>query len=234
MGAGGSEVGGKGGGWRRWVGKEVGRKGGGRGGKHTFMCTLREKRDLLAGWRRSAPWMRSRALTMRRSYWPSPPRTTSQSRVVSRRWAMFHSKPSCSLKNSRKAGSPERSASTLRDGCSRSRPWSAACFLGLLGPKRQIWARRPSTCLRPFLIFPPSKDDRLSKASDRSDSIVKGNFVIGGENLSPRRMVARSRRKCAKQLPSSGDTFDRDRSWVPPSERIRICFSLTARDRWYR
>lgn len=125
------------------------------------MCTLRENKILLGGCSSRIPWIRSSVLTMRRSYWPSPPRATSQSSVDSRRCATFHSKPSWSLKNSRKAGSEPRSGRPFRGGEEEDSGdfvgeeevgW--CCFLGLLlGPERQICARRPSTCFRPFLIL---------------------------------------------------------------------------------
>lgn len=134
---------------------------------HTFMCIVLEKRTLLGGCRRRTPCIKSSALTMRRSYCPSPPLATSQSRVGRRRCAMFHSNPSWSLKNSRKAGSDERSASALRGGFGDSWEEEYCAPRGLAvdcledeedddGPERQICARRPSTCLRPFLILIPS------------------------------------------------------------------------------
>lgn len=77
----------------------------------------------------------------------------------------FHSNPSCNLKNSRNAGSSFREARSLVD-C------DCDCFEGLAGTKelrrsaalldleRQIWARRPSSWRRPFLILIPSFDER--------------------------------------------------------------------------
>lgn len=72
---------------------------------HTFIFCSRAKRDLLGGCSNSSPWIRSRALRIKRSFPPSPPLAISRSRVPIRRMGTFHSNPSCSLKNSRKAGS---------------------------------------------------------------------------------------------------------------------------------
>src|SRR3569833_1838617 len=87
---------------------------------------------------------------------------------------MFHSKPSCSLKSSKKAGSSASSASVLDlRSCSPS-PESA----DFLGGDKQMGARRPSTCFRPFLIFMPSYDVRLSKANERRASIVNAVMLL--------------------------------------------------------
>ena len=54
-----------------------------------------------------------------------------------------------------------------------------------VGWERQIWARRPSTSFMPFLILRPSKEERLSNATERSASIVTVVVVClgGGEVL---------------------------------------------------
>ncbi|KAL1844557.1 hypothetical protein VTK73DRAFT_2303 [Phialemonium thermophilum] len=107
------------------------------------------------------PWSTSRALRMSRSFWPSLLRAMRRSSAVSRRWATFHSNPSWSLKNSRKAGSAGRSSKALA-GRLLLLPGMIAAppFLGLrarAAAGKHSWAKRPSTCLRPFLILGPSK-----------------------------------------------------------------------------
>jgi hypothetical protein len=74
-----------------------------------------ENRTRLGGCSNSTPCIRSRHARINRSFPPSffP---SSRSRHCTNRSATFHSKPSCSLKNSRKAGSPQRSESCLRGG----------------------------------------------------------------------------------------------------------------------
>jgi hypothetical protein len=169
---------------------------------HTFMLCSREKRSLEGGWRRRTPCSESRALSMSRSMLPSSLLASSRSRVWIRRVAMFHWNPSCSLKNSRKAASPLRSESgnvgdlSFVGVCGGGGVGDCrCCCCGLVGDAdrerdllvlflfaacadRQIWARRPSTCFRPFLTFGPSYEARLSNATERSVSIVGVLFLF--------------------------------------------------------
>jgi hypothetical protein len=92
----------------------------------------------------------------------------------------FHWKLSCSLKNSRNAGSPDSSRRARGGGGSfpgesTDRLFSAA----EVGEERQICARRPSTWRRPLRIRPWSKDERLSKARTRRDSIFGSVAFLG-------------------------------------------------------
>lgn len=93
---------------------------------------------------------------------------------MSRRVLPFHSKLSCSLKNSLNAGSTAtccRLFGTVASG------W--ICVDGLLfcgdldgGLGRHICANKPSIWRMPLRILRPSLDEMLSKASDKSASIV--------------------------------------------------------------
>lgn len=77
--------------------------------------------------------------------------------LMKRERVPFHSKPSCSLKNSRKAGSSFRDDNSL-----------VVCFdapmgttellrsAGVLVRDRQIWARSPSSWRKPLRILAPS------------------------------------------------------------------------------
>lgn len=87
----------------------------------------------------------------------------------------LYSKESCSLKNSLNAGSEGRSCSvfgveteSFGDGTTEAR---------LLCPEvvfweRHICARRPSICRRPFRSLELSFEETLSKARERSVSIL--------------------------------------------------------------
>jgi hypothetical protein len=123
---------------------------------------------------------------MRRSFWPSVRRKVGQwlrgdgevvagvllfpfpkrrSRQAIRRIATFHSKPSCSLKNSRKAGSSFSCDSSLGVRLlSLVGETAIDCLRFSTGvvpePERQICARRPSSWRRPLRILPASKEER--------------------------------------------------------------------------
>ena len=147
------------------------------------MFCSRENRALLGGCSSSTPWMRSRALRMSRSFWPSLPLAMRRSRVPIRRVATFHSNPSCSLKNSRNAGSCDSCARSLRAAAAFSPPplllpLSLSGVLGGFGFERPIWASKPSTWRRPLRTLGPSYDDRLSKARESRASIVGLFFVL--------------------------------------------------------
>lgn len=125
---------------------------------------------------------------MRMSFCPSLPLAMSRSRVPMRRRATFHSKPSCSLKNSRKAGSCDRRPRSLRggeDGGSGppASPSAPPPPLPVESPEprrarpglasdRQICASRPSTWRMPLRTLGPSNEERLSKASERRASMT--------------------------------------------------------------
>lgn len=155
----------------------------------TFMLCSRENSSRLGGCNNKTPCRLSRALNIRVFMLPSSLLASSRSRVWIRRVAMFHWNPSCNLKNSRKAASSLKSERNLD-----------CCFLGIcccccassedclglvagvvLGDllaaaawaDRQIWARRPSTCRKPFLTLGPSKEERLSNATESRVSIFR-------------------------------------------------------------
>ena len=74
----------------------------------------------------------------------------------------FHSNPSCSLKNSRNAGSSFRDDNSFV--CCFDVPFSTT-ELRLSASwgadlEMQIWARRPSSCRKPFRILTPSLEDK--------------------------------------------------------------------------
>ncbi len=98
--------------------------------------------------------------------YPSPPHSP------------FHSNPSCSLKNSRNAGSSPSVARSFVP-CSFIPALVVATDLRrstaeVAGAERerQIWASRPSSWRRPLRILTPSKEERWSKERERRDSIV--------------------------------------------------------------
>lgn len=148
------------------------------------MLWVLEKRVLLGGCSSRTPWSESRALSMSRSREPSSLFAYSLSRVWIRRVAMFHWKPSWSLKNSRKAASSlrsERENLGLDLGCSACGSRVAVVFSFLAAwAERQTWARRPSIWRRPFLILGPSKEARLSKETDKRFSMSWYCCVAGG------------------------------------------------------
>ena len=75
----------------------------------------------------------------------------------------FHSNPSWSLKNSRKAGSSSKDARSF-GVCSSSTIETIDLRLSAADERpdreRHICAKRPSSCRRPFLILTPSKEER--------------------------------------------------------------------------
>lgn len=73
----------------------------------------------------------------------------------------FHSNPSCSLKNSRKAGSSLNIARSFGACCCCS-AFATDLRLSVAGAERerQIWASRPSSWRRPLRILTPSKEER--------------------------------------------------------------------------
>lgn len=86
----------------------------------------------------------------------------------------FHSKLSCSLKNSLNAGSTTTCCKLFGTVASG---WT--CVEGLLfcgdldgGLGRHIWASKPSIWRMPLRILSPSLDEMLSKASDKRASIL--------------------------------------------------------------
>ena len=70
--------------------------------------------------------------------------------------APFHSNPSCSLKNSRKAGSSFNDDSSFVVCLDAPLAPTAELRRSVAFLERQIWARRPSSWRRPFLILMPS------------------------------------------------------------------------------
>ncbi len=93
---------------------------------------------------------------------------SSGNRCREKSFIPFHSNPSCSLKNSRKAGSSTKEARSLGLW---SWSWSSYSPIEIIDLRlsaaerpdrceRQICARSPSSCRRPFLILTPSEEER--------------------------------------------------------------------------
>lgn len=126
-------------------------------GRRTFMYSSLENSDRDDGCSNNIPCIKSRQARISRSFWPSLLFPSRRSRQLTRRSATFHSNPSCSLKNSRNAGSSGRSASSLRgDGGGLSAGTRSECRLLGLCFERQIWASRPSTWRMPLRILEAS------------------------------------------------------------------------------
>jgi hypothetical protein len=122
----------------------------------TFMYSSLENKLLEGGCRSRMPWIKSNVWIINRSFCPSFVLPSNLSKQFTKRIATFHSNPSCSLKNSLNAGSFPSSFKALRGGGSfpgsmTERLFSAAVFGEL--ELKQICARRPSTCRKPFRIL---------------------------------------------------------------------------------
>jgi len=118
----------------------------------TFMYNSLENRVLLGGCNNKIPCIKSSVWIINKSYSPSFALPNNLSKQFTSLIATFHSNPSCSLKNSRKAGSAPSSSSAFLGGGSRSGSRTLRRFSALvLGcdcedcEERQICARRPST-----------------------------------------------------------------------------------------
>lgn len=103
------------------------------------------------------------------------PMPSSRSRQLTSLEATLYSNPSCSLKNSRNAGSSGSSPRVFGDEVLDSGETDARRLDGAecADVERQIWASNPSICRRPFRIFSPSLEEMLSKERDSNVSMLK-------------------------------------------------------------
>ena len=120
----------------------------------TFMYSSLENKLLEDGCSRRLPWIRSKVWIINKSFWPSFDFPINLSKQLTSRSATFHSKPSCSLKNSLKAGSWPSSLRFFRGGGSLLGSMTLRRLsAGELEEDKHICARSPSTWRSPLRIL---------------------------------------------------------------------------------
>lgn len=126
----------------------------------TFMYISWEKRAREGGCSRRTPWIRSSVCMINMSFVPLLSLPRSLSRQATSLMEIFHWKDCWSLKNSRKAGSSERSFNFLPGGDVEPKSSIDCRLLAMEVLERHSWARRPSTWRRPLRIFWGDEEER--------------------------------------------------------------------------